>query len=371
MFADAHPHIEFDGTPPMPDRVLPAPDELHSHIQQHHKGLHRISVKIMHGRRRYSGVGAIKVGAGYDEVPEASPDDLVAAVMAIACDHVERLDKRCKFLVQSHTYKTPTGDPVRKGVHIELGDSRDMEGSYVEQIEDPEKLDSVLLSHIRQCHTEILNQAKVIGEIGKAAIKNAGEVFAAKEDAIQARAEVMQHLAETRIEGQIARNEDKRKGEMMEMLREAVGVAIKQMNDRKKSEKFAGFQSPATTSSQTQTPETQAAPSFLDPTTIAATATETTKPTKNKADMPTIAKKLKTILSSLDDDQIAKLKKALTKTQWAMLESATATRSDKAAKPIIAKFAASVERRPMTILKVARVLPSDATNALMEIWRAA
>ena len=341
----------------MPDRVLPAPDELHAFVQAHHRGLHRLSVKLMLGRRRYSNVGAIRVGCSFDEVPDASPDELVSAIMAIASDQLEHNDSRSKFLVQAHGYNRATGDPTRKGVHIELGTARDMGGSpYVESIEDPERLDAVLLAHIRQCHGEILQQAQVIAEIGRAAIKNAGEVFAAKEDAIQARAEVMQHLAETRIEGQIARSEDKRKGEMMEMLRDAMGLAIKQMAENKKAAKFT----PAVQKDTAEKPKSAEQSSVLS---------QAMQPKPETKETMTISKKLMGAFDSLTSEQTAALKKALTKTQWSLLEQVQSASDDAAATPLVQKFAASLERSPARIFKMAKVLPKQAADTIMEIYR--
>jgi len=190
--------LVFEAGIPNPMRIPPAPDELVTHVRQNHRGLDRVTVKLHGGRKRYSQVNALRIGAKYDELPRASIDQICRAIMAICQDLYEERDQSMRFMIQSHVYVKATGEPKRISCHIELGESGMYGESSVEGISPPESTDDMMLMHIRECHVHILNQSRIIQEIGKEAIANAGAVFQARSEALEVQAEAQQTVLDSR-----------------------------------------------------------------------------------------------------------------------------------------------------------------------------
>jgi hypothetical protein len=139
-YAEVYPQqfpLEFESGVPNPARFPPAPDELVAFVRQYLRGLSRISIKIWHGRKRYSQLNAVIVGAEHDQLPNASVDQIVRAIMAVAQDYYEGIDQPCKFMAQALVYVKATGDPVKKASHFELGSGGD-ELTYAENVAAPE-----------------------------------------------------------------------------------------------------------------------------------------------------------------------------------------------------------------------------------------
>jgi hypothetical protein len=225
--AGAYP-ISFEAGIPNPARIPPAPDEVLAHIRQFHRGLTRVTIKLWQGRKRYGQINAIIIGAKHDELPRASVDQIVRAVMSVAQDYHEGVDTLCKFMIQAHVYLKPTGDPVRKAIHFELGGNAGDSFAYAEEVSAPDHLDTVLLSHIRECHREIIDQAKVISEIGREAISNAGQVFAYKQDALDAQAAANSVILDARRDEREAAAGQQKWERGFKLLEKAVNTGIAQ-----------------------------------------------------------------------------------------------------------------------------------------------
>lgn len=220
--------LSFDSAIPNPSVIPPAPDELVAHIRKYHRGLSRCVVKVWHGRKRYSNINSVVVGAERGETPSASVDQIVRAVMSIGQDHYEGIDQACKFMVQSYVWPKETGDPIRKAVHFEIGDAGYGGDPYSEQINAPEALDDILLSHIRDCHKEVLDQSRIIQEIGKEAIQNAGAVFRARQEALDAQAEANSVVLSTRADENIERSRQKKWDRMFGMMEKMMNTGVAQ-----------------------------------------------------------------------------------------------------------------------------------------------
>jgi len=222
--------IEFESGIPNPGRFPPAPDELIAHIRSYHRGLSRVTVKLQLGRKRYSQINSINVGARYDELPKASVDTIVRAILAVAQDYYEQVDQTCKFMAQVHVHLKGTGDPIRKAVHFELGSEFGQGGSdpYSEHLAPPDSIDDVLLTHIRECHVKIMDQANVIADIGKTAIANAGQVFQYKQEALDAQAAAQQVILDSRRDEARERAQAAKWERGFKMLEKAVNTGIAQ-----------------------------------------------------------------------------------------------------------------------------------------------
>jgi hypothetical protein len=355
--------LEFDADEPMPGRTPPIPDELVAFIRANHRGLSRITVKLYVSRRRYAQINGIRVGAAFDQTPEEEPETICRAIMAICAEYHETVDKQVKFLIQAHVYKKATGDAIRKGCHIELGREDDMGGDYSESIEDPERLDTVLLDHIRRCHGEILKQAEVISEVGKEAIKNAGEVFRAKEEAIQARAAVSQTLADDQLVRQATKARDKRMDDMVALLKDAVTMGVQQ---------YASSKGQAAA---------QAAQAKSTPSLLSAAKNEPLKaptmpiPTPNLSAVPdlpqTIPARMEAIWSSLDDDRRQRIELLLTKPQLKHVQSVRTASSSEEARPYLDKFVTALMRKPAVLMQLRDILTPAESQELFSMYSGA
>jgi hypothetical protein len=236
---DAHDHedvhlsgpfpLEFSAGIPNPGRFPPAPDELVNLVAQYHRGLNRVAVKIHHGRKRYSQINSIIIGARHDELPAATVDQIVRAVLAIAQDHYETTDQAASYMAQLFVHLKPTGDPVRKACHFQLGSEYGgSQDPYTEYTQAPEHLDEVLLTHIRECHVKIMDQANVIAEIGKTAIQNAGQVFQYKQEALDAQAAAQSVILDARRDEARERASQAKWDRGFKMLEKAVNSGIAQ-----------------------------------------------------------------------------------------------------------------------------------------------
>lgn len=351
MFDSSHAtDFIFDGDAPIPSRTQPIPDELVTFIKTHHRGLSRIVVKLHMARRRYAQLNGVRIGAAFDQSPEAEPETIARAIMAICADHHETTDRPCKFLIQAFVFKKATGDAVRKGIHIELG--RDLDdgfgADYTEGIDDPDKLDSVLLDHIRRCHKEILAQAEVISEVGKEAIKNAGEVFKAKEDALQSRVAVSQALTDDKAGREHLARKDKRMDDVVTLLKDAVQMGVAQ---------YAAKQAAAPTAAA---PVTPVAPM---PSLLAAVGAAPTPPRPENMKH----QKFKALWSQLRDEQRSTIEAKFTKTQNEQVRRILECAEEEDGSAAIAKLVASLKRKPALLLELSGVLTQSQTAALLAI----
>lgn len=356
-------NFEFDGDEPMPGRSVPIPDELVAFIRAHHKGLNRLTVKLYVSRRRYAQINGIRIGASFDESPEEEPEAICRAVMAICAEYHETVDKPVKFLIQAHVFKKATGDAVRKGCHIELGREDDVAGDYAESIEDPERLDTVLLDHIRRCHGEILKQAEVISEVGREAIKNAGEVFRAKEEAIQARAAVAQTLADDQAVRQATKARDKRMDDMVALLKDAVTMGVQQYATAKAQ-------------AATQAAQTTPAPSLLsaaknEPTKAPEMPTPTPQPDPAPSTPPTIPARFEAIWSALEDDRRKRVEALLTRPQLKLVAAVRAASSSADARPHLDKFVSALMRKPGVLMQLRDILTPAESQELFAMYSGA
>lgn len=226
-----HFPLDYSSGIPNPVRIPATPDELISFLRQYHRGLSKVTVKLWQGRKRYSQLNSVQVNARHDELPEASIDSIARAILAVAQDYYESCDTPCKFMAQAHVYLKPTGEASRKAFHFELGHGPGdgYEGSsFSEHISAPEHVDDVFMGHIRECHREILDQARIISEIGREAIANAGQVFQAKQEALDAQAQAQMVVLDSRREEAKDRAQQQKWDKGFKMLEKAINTGIAQ-----------------------------------------------------------------------------------------------------------------------------------------------
>lgn len=222
-FEDERFPIAFEGGIPHPIRVPAPPDELRQHIQQHIRGLDRVTVKRASGRKRYAQINSLRIGAKFEELPSASADDICRAIMAVAQDYYEENDHGCQFQVQAHVFLKATGDAKRKTCHFWLGSDEDGRDA-VEAMGDPSTFDDVLLNHITQCHDRIMEQSKIICGLGETALANAGEVFKARESALEAQAASNAVMAEQRAEAEAEKGRQRRMDRAVDIVEKLAPV---------------------------------------------------------------------------------------------------------------------------------------------------
>lgn len=92
--------IGFESAAPKPELYPRPSDAMVEFIAQNMRGLSRVSVGVRHGRKSYSHVNAVLVGAECGELPAAQADDIAAAAMAIAQDHTEKHGAQFTFRMQ-------------------------------------------------------------------------------------------------------------------------------------------------------------------------------------------------------------------------------------------------------------------------------
>lgn len=225
--ADLMP-FSYEAAMPSPSKIPAPPDELLSHLRAHHVGLSRITIKICHGRKSYAQLNAISVGAAHGQTPAVTVDQLGRAIMAVCQDHYEEVDRHCKFMVQCYIHQKPTGDPTRRSVHFDLGQTEDGYDYTEMNSRSPEQLDEVLLRQINLSFDRIMEQSRIIESIGKASIENTGALFQARQEALDAqRAADLQILDYERGVTQ-ERGKEARSNKIMGMLETAVSLGISQ-----------------------------------------------------------------------------------------------------------------------------------------------
>jgi hypothetical protein len=320
-YAEVYPQqfpLEFESGVPNPARFPPAPDELVAFVRQYLRGLSRISIKIWHGRKRYSQLNAVIVGAEHDQLPNASVDQIVRAIMAVAQDYYEGIDQPCKFMAQALVYVKATGDPVKKASHFELGSA--------ENVAAPEHQDDMLFGHIRECHREILDQAKIISEIGREAIKNAGQVFQAKQEALDAQAAANAVVLDSRRDEASERAREKKWERGFKMLEKAINTGIAQAVVEKHTGVHLPLPPGATHAAATPLPgnaaNTPAITAPVTPTPAWAAAAQggtsvgVTKPPPPKSEPDTAGDNEDDDLDESYADQGRKLYASITASQW-------------------------------------------------------
>jgi hypothetical protein len=378
-YAEVYPTqypLEFESGIPNPARFPPAPDELISFIRQFHRGLSRVTIKLWQGRKRYAQLNAIVVGAKHDELPAASVDQIVRAIMAVAQDYYEGIDQPCKFMAQAQVFTKLTGDPTRKAAHFELGAGGD-ELTYAEQIQAPEAMDDMLFGHIRQCHSEILDQAKIISEIGREAIKNAGQVFAVKQEALDAQAAANAVILDSRRAEAQETARDKKWERGFKMLEKAINTGIAQAVVQKHTGLVlpmpagavaAGGASPAAiTAPTTPTPAWAAAAIGAGVTKPIPTATEALEDEDDLDE--TYQTKGRKLYESITAEQWPELFDSLTKSQVKLLRSLKDAPDDAAVLAASAELRAGLKDTAMA--KLAHVLTIAQIASVIELASAA
>jgi hypothetical protein len=368
--------LEYQGGIPNPARFPPAPDELLAFVRQYHRGLSRVTVKLWQGRKRYGQLNAITVGARHDELPTASVDQIVRAIMAVAQDYYEGVDTPCKFMCQAHVYTKATGDPTRKALHFELGAGPGEEHgySYAESIGAPEQVDDVLLSHIRECHREILDQAKIISEIGREAITNAGQVFQAKQEALDAQAQAQMVVMDARREERSQAAQEKKWERGFKMLEKAINTGIAQAV----VSNATGVSLPMPGATPGAEPQQIAAPTTPPPSWAAAATGAKVLPAaapeldtdedEDDEDM-TYASKGAKLYASITADQWPDLFEALTKTQMKLLRVLQNATDDAAVLEAAGKFRKGLKEASMK--RLAQILTIQQVAAVIELASAA
>ena len=215
----------FEGPVPQPHRLPSPPDELVTHINQFAEGLDRVTVKVHTGRKRYAQINSIKIGALHGQRPKASVDQICKGVMAIAQDLVEERGQGQRFMIQAHVYLKPTGDAVRKSCHIELGEQ---DGHSVsESVDAPDRVDEVLLGHIRELHKHVLEQSRVIQTIGQSAIENTAHVFQARNEALEMQAAAQQTVLQNQAAERADQAREARVDRVLQTFEALAPVALK------------------------------------------------------------------------------------------------------------------------------------------------
>jgi len=384
-YAEVYPNqypLEFESGIPNPARFPPAPDELIAFIRQFHRGLSRVTIKLWQGRKRYSQLNAINVGAKHDELPSASVDQIVRAIMAVAQDYYEGIDQPCKFMAQAQVFTKPTGDPTRKAAHFELGAGGE-DLTYAEQIQAPEAMDDMLFGHIRQCHSEILDQAKIISEIGREAIQNAGQVFAVKQEALEAQAAANAVILDSRRAEAQESARDKKWERGFKMLEKAINTGIAQAVVQKHTglvlpmptgavAALPGAAPGAITAPTTPTPAWAAAatttPAAARPAPVAVARPVELADTEDDLDDDYQTKGRKLFLS-ITAEQWPELFDSLTKGQVKLLRSLKDAPDDATVLTVAAEFRAGLKDTAMA--KLAHVLTVEQIASVIELGSAA
>lgn len=397
-FDDERFPVAFEGGIPHPARVPAPPDELRQLIQQYHRGLDRVTIKRGSGRKRFSQINSLRIGAAFEQQPAASVDEICRAVMAIAQDYYEEVDHGCQFQVQAHVYLKATGDPKRKSCHFWLGTDEDGRDA-VESMGDPNSFDDVLLGHINQCHDRIMEQSKIICGLGETALANAGEVFKARESALEAQAASNAVIAEQRAEAEAERGKqtrlnravdiveklapvvgtmamnngkvpEKMKSELMSSMG-AIGGALKGENSKgeSSSSKTTVVKAPAPTK-----PPSWASAAGVDtgtgqdaPTSMSSSEQPPAEPEDdgpNPLEHP-IAALAYDLFHSIQANQWPKLIGVLTKKQLDLLNSFGSVETDDDAIPAVRKMGSSIKQQQQ--IELLGVLLADQTSALLKL----
>jgi hypothetical protein len=364
--------------------VPPAsPDELLAFIKSYHRGLHKITVKLWQGRKRYSQLNSVLVGATHDELPSASIDQIARAVMAVAQDYYESTDQPCKFMAQAHVFLKATGDAARKAFHFELGHGHDGAEAFSEHIGAPEHMDDVMLGHIRECHREILDQARIISEIGREAIQNAGQVFAAKQEALDAQAQAQMVILDSRREEAKERAQQQKWEKGFKMLEKAINTGIAQAVVASATGRPVAGALPAAAAGgvavQAPSPPTTPTPSWAAaagravapsaPAPALAPATSSPDTEDNEMEDDSYAFKGRKLYASITAEQWPELFEALTKTQVRLIKGLKDAASDEDVLTAAGKLRKSIKDTQMA--KLGAVLTVEQIATVIELGSAA
>jgi len=307
--------LSFEKDPPDPLAIPSAPDDLAEGIEDNMRGLSRVSVKVKRGRKSFTQINAVILGAKYDETPRATAQQIERAVMAIAQDRYEMSGEPTGFMAQLLVYKKATGNRKKIAFHFVLG-ADEHGGIYTESRRSDSEDESIFIAHIRECHREILDQAKLIGAIGKAAIENAGQVFVAKNEAAEAKAEALMIQVQAERDSQQDAAKEKKWDRGFKMFEKMMDKGMGQIA----MAKLTGASQSAPVAPSPATVTTTATPSWAEAATGGTVTQLETPETQTQAPAKPIEDTVEAEIDGIEmDDYLAKarhLYSSITAEQW-------------------------------------------------------
>ncbi len=364
--------LSFDGLVPDPSRPISAPDDLDAFIRTNIRGMSRISVRKHMGGRRYSHINAVITGAGYDELPRATAVQISRGVMAIAAEDYEITSESARYMCQALIYKKAQGDPKKLSVIIEVGSSGAWNQEYSTTVQAPDHADQMFISHIHLCHAEILNQAKVISSLGSAALANVSEVFVAKENALQARADADRLALDADRETKAEENKNKRWQQMFGLAQKAVTTGVAQYMAGQNQQMMSSAPQPAAPPEPTETPDWARAAAGeaveLTPEPVSLEADPDDPPMEHGILDPFdhgLAECARSLYGSITVAQWPKLMGALSSAQLKLLLKLEEPESDNSVRKAVAKFGETI--RPAQQVALMSILDHHQVAALMQM----
>ena len=359
----------FAAETPAPDRFPAAPDELIAHINRYHQGLDRVTVRLFVGRKKFTQLNALKIGASFEETPRASVEQIARGVMAIAQDYFEGVDTTCRFQVQCYVHLRPTGNATRKAAHFELSGGQGAGWDSVEDIADPQRLDEMLMGFVKDLLEDNRKQSTIIQELGEKAIGQMSSMWQAHADALQSQADSREMVMDARREDAADRMKSDKWDKGFQMLEKVLNTGIAQSIV---ASARAGGASPATKTPIIEVEETPAPKwatrgsnksSVVDVT--ATAAAETPSPEPSVADADDAAGKGRALYASITADQWPDLFDMLTKKQVNMLRQLKDETDPATAIRLVTEFKDGL--KPAMLLKLATVLGVPQVTAVVEL----
>jgi hypothetical protein len=387
LYPSNHSLIFEEGIP-TPDHIPDADDELRAFLKTNHKGLSRIAVKLQIGRKRFVQLNSLSIGATYGETPQASVDQIARAIMSIGQDYFEQHDELAKFMVQASVYKKASGDPARRATHFEIGRADGFGGdSYAAPTHSNEAFDELLVRQQQVMFDRIMEQNKTIAAMGEKAIGMMSDVFVAKEEALQARAEANAVAYDAKREDAEAKRRDAKWERGFKMLEKGFNTGLGQLAVNAAQQKL-GSSSPAGIPSTAQIPSTPkpawaraAQGEKVEVPAVAAPAVEAPAPAALEApseeELPDELTQLKSgpaadavaLYRSITAEQWPVLATELTKKQFKLLRTFAEPESDETALAAVFEFKEGLKESAMSAIM--GIMTAEQVGSLIGLVMAA
>lgn len=192
-------------SPPSPNMVPEAPDNVGQVIAANYKGMFRVSVKLLSGVGGEATLGgfdvaskAVKNASHFEKEPKVDHDVIAAGVMAIAQDHFEQTGESSRYRMQVFVQHKKTGAPKKPVAHFSLGGDPNNPTAAASQAEGA--ITDQVMRMNRELHDRQLKAMDIIARLGEAAIAGQANMFEAQMRIADARVVTDERIAHIELQ---------------------------------------------------------------------------------------------------------------------------------------------------------------------------
>lgn len=339
----------------VPASVPPTPDTVRMHLEAYHQRARRLLLSRVLGRNKRLPLLSVAINPSADSIERVG-----ALVTARAkADEDETGEPACYALQLELENVEKKPKAPRVTVQFWLGP----EGEIHDHAPDPMQFDGMMLSHIKDCWSQINEQANTIARLGEVALERCADAFVRERQALEIVADAKIELEAQRLQSEIERAKIHQNDQLLEVIKPAAQAFATQAGARM----VAGAADRKRLTSEQTKPATVATTATPTPAAIPAQADDDDDDELDalKASAP-LAYVANVFGSTIGSAQWFELVDVLTKKQIVILRSTCKATDDDETMRHFAELAASF--KPGQRERLDAVLDGDQRGMIVQLW---